>query len=394
MIATVRNGLRCGGVALVVAMSGTIAAADSLDAMAGKALFERDWIPAPSSTDASDGLGPLFNARSCSQCHARGGGSSVKIGTSGHPDLVGAVVRLGTAAGEHDPTYGLQFQTNAIPGLESEAEITFLPQLRIARDGAPLGPGVRTSIRQSMGLVGRAAFDTISDDEILRRADPDDANGDGISGRAHIVPGGIGRFGWKATQISLTDQIAHAFAIDLGLSSPLRPIPYGDCTPRQSRCWQARTGESKAFEGREISGQMIALVATYLASLQAPVPPTNPAADALFTQSGCASCHVPALTSKAGTRVPAYTDLLLHDMGPELNDGVGEPGVAPSEWRTPSLLHGTRTGLERRFLHDGSAATIAEAIAKHGGEGQASRSKFMALSLNDRTRLVDYVKGL
>ena len=106
------------------------------------------------------------------------------------------------------------------------------------------------------------------DEEILKRADPDDRDHDGISGRANQTAHGIGRYGWKAAQVTLEDQIAHAFAFDIGLSSPKQPLPYGDCTSRETECLAAANGESPAFDGREISGLMLGLVASYLETLR------------------------------------------------------------------------------------------------------------------------------
>lgn len=367
---------------------------DGLDAMAGKALFDRLWVPAPASTDASDGLGPLFNARSCATCHAGGGGARTIVTADGRVDVLGAIVRFGTSTGAPDPYYGAQFSTQAVPGLSSEGSAQFLPGMHMTFDGPPLDPGIKTSIRLAPSLRGRAAFDEITDAEILKRADPSDADGDGISGRANIVAGRVSRYGWKAQNPTLDDQIAHAFALDLGLSSPRQPHPHGDCTAAQTACLAAATGESAALDSREVSNQMIDLVATYLASLAAPARLDDGPRERLFADTGCASCHTPTLSGKSGEQVDAFTDLLLHDMGQQLDDGVGEPGVNSSEWLTSSLLDGRALTNGRRYLHDGSAATIADAIGKHGGEAQASRDAFLKLAPNDRTRLLEYVKGL
>lgn len=378
-------------VCLAVCAAAAIARAKSLDAIAGKALFERNWITAPSSTDASDGLGPLFNARSCKTCHASGGGARVVSNGDTNKNLVGAVVRFGTADGRVDPYYGLQLQTNAVPGLQPEGTAQFLPKLDIKLAGPPLSPSIKASARLAPPLFGRAAFDLVTDEEILKRADPEDRDNDGISGRANRIGDGIGRYGWKAQYATLEDQIAHAFALDIGLSSPRAPYPHGDCTAAQTDCRAAATGESPLFENREISSAMLALVAAYLESLSPPVTkPDDEGAD-LFKQTGCAACHVPELATRDGTKVPAFTDLLLHDMGTRLDDGVGEPGVRSSEWRTAPLVGIAARRNGGRYLHDGSAATIAEAIAAHFGEGDNARTRFNALDDSDRQKLIDYV---
>ena len=364
--------------------------ADGLDALAGKALFKRQWIAAPSSTDASDGLGPLFNARSCAACHAGGGGARVVAAEDGTQKIVGAVVRLGSAGGGTDPFYGLQLQTNAVPGLQPEAGIFFLPKLSVTLLGPPLAAGVAMGARLAPSLYGSAELERIAESEIRSRADPGDKNGDGISGRVRETPDGIGRYGWKAAQATLHGQIAHAFAIDIGLSSPLQPRPYGDCTDVQTACRQAANGESPLTDNREVSTAMLDLVAQYLKTLKSSPKPNADAAE-IFGKTGCASCHVPKLRANSGAPIPAFTDLLLHDMGPELDDGVGEPGVASFEWRTAPLKMNYPRGAVRRYLHDGSAATVSEAVAKHGGEAAVSRDAFGKLSDADAARLIGYV---
>jgi CxxC motif-containing protein (DUF1111 family) len=368
--------------------------ADPLDAAAGKALFDRNWIPAPASTNASDGLGPLFVARSCATCHARAGGARIIEQEDGGTDIAGAVVRFGHADGSTDPYYGLELQTDAVPGLKPEGSAHYLPKLEYHLAGPPLAAGVHAGARLATSLYGRAAFEQVPDEEILKRADPDDRNHDGIKGRANQTAQGIGRYGWKASQVTLEDQIAHAFAFDIGLSSPKQPHPYGDCTSLQTACLGFPNGESPDFDGREISTLMLGLVASYLEMLRPHPAASDQASAALFDETGCAACHVPRLQTRDGRMVPAFTDLLLHDMGAALDDGVGEPGVKSSEWRTAPLIDGVQHPLGRRYLHDGSAATVAEAVAKHGGEAARSRASFDALSTQDKKRLVDYVSGL
>ncbi|MBS0251685.1 MAG: hypothetical protein JSR78_11555 [Proteobacteria bacterium] len=365
--------------------------ADPLDAAVGKALFDRQWIPAPSSTNGTDGLGPLFVSRSCTGCHARAEGAHLVVRDGGKPDIAGAVVRFGTADGVTDPYYGLELQTNAIPGLKPEGSAHFLPSLSYTLNGPPLGEGVYAGVRLAPQLFGKAAFDDVPDEDIVKRAVANAKSGGPVKGRANITPRGIGRYGWKAAHVSIDEQTAHAFAFDIGLSSPLFPLPYGDCTAAETACLSAPNGESPAFEGRELSSAMIGVVASYLKSLKAR-PVTE--ASALFASTGCSACHVPALTARDGRQIPAFTDLLLHDMGPGLDDGVGEPGVKSFEWRTAPLINGRLRPEDRRYLHDGSAATVEDAIDRHGGEAEHSRNLFKALMADDKKRLVDYVNGL
>ncbi|MFA5955315.1 di-heme oxidoredictase family protein [Hyphomicrobium sp.] len=364
---------------------------DPLDAAVGKALFDRQWIPAPSSTNGTDGLGPLFTSRSCTGCHSRGEGAHIVTRDDGAPDIAGAVVRFGKADGTTDPYYGLELQTNAVPGLKPEGAARFLPDFKYNLNGPPLSEGVHAGARLAPPLFGRAAFDDVSDEDILARAAANAHGGGPIKGRVNVTPHGIGRHGWKAAQVSIEEQVAHAFAFDIGLSSPLFPLPYGDCTKLEMACLASANGESSLFDGRELSSAMVNVVASYLKTLRA-----RPLRDAsaLFASTGCSACHVPSLKTRDGREIPAFTDLLLHDMGPALDDGVGEPGVKSFEWRTAPLINGRLPPEKRRYLHDGSAATVNDAIEKHCGEAEHSRILFEALTVDDKKRLVDYVNGL
>ena len=160
-------------------------------------------------------------------------------------------------------------------------------------------------------------------------ADPGDRNHDGISGRARIIMGAdgverLGRFGAKATAPTLSKQTADAAGLDIGLSSPLQQTAYGDCMPSQKECLAMATGNSAAFENEEISGEMVAMIAAYVATLPRPPVKSDARAEVLFTSAGCGSCHVPQLADAAGKPLPVFTDLLLHDMGPALAGKIGD----------------------------------------------------------------------
>jgi CxxC motif-containing protein (DUF1111 family) len=138
---------------------------------------------------------------------------------------------------------------------------------------------------------------------------------------------------------------------------------------------------------------MITLVAAYVRSIKSPEPPVMKIGGMrLFTDAGCATCHVPSLQAIDGVPISTFSDLLLHDMGKELDDGVGEPGVASSEWRTAPLAGMTAEG--RRYLHDGRAPTLDAAIRAHGGEAANSVTRYLALSDSDRQALIDFVGAL
>jgi CxxC motif-containing protein (DUF1111 family) len=376
-------------------------------AVLGKALFERDWVPAPASTDSADGLGPLFSARSCSGCHA-GPALAARFTEAAEGRVAGRglVVRFGDAEGRPDPLYGALLQNQAVQGMLPEGRIVLSStgsrdgslDVAVTLDRGALDPATRQSVRIAPPLAGRAMLDKIDPAAILARADPDDHDGDGISGRAHMldIDGTpvLGRYGWKAGATGLDEQIADAFASDLGLSSARRPLPHGDCTDAETDCLAAPTGESGRHSGHELSDDMIDIVSAYVRSLAVPIRAVEAFPGAkLFADAGCAACHVPSMPSPGGETIAAFTDLLLHDMGPDLDDGVGAPGVASAEWRTAPLI-AMSGGAGRRYLHDGSASTLDAAIRAHGGESDAARAHYLSLSDAERQALVDFVGSL
>lgn len=374
--------------------------AGNLDVALGKALFDRQWVPAPASTDASDGLGPLFNARSCASCHPKGGRGQFAETDTGRVSGSGLILRLGSTTGAGDPTYGHQLQSSGAPGQIAEGSLvrSEVGQLRPANFGyGPLHADTRAGGRLALSLAGTGLLQGLSASEILAWADPDDTNGDGISGRANLVRDRqgretLGRFGWKAASPTLQTQTATALAMDLGLSNPLHPAAYGDCTARQPACRKARHGSSARFQGLEVSRDMLRLMVTYVGSLAPPsAPPANPQGLRRFKDTGCAACHRPRFAGPNGTGVRAYSDLLLHDMGAALADGIGEGSASGSEWRTPplwGLRHATR------FLHDGRARTLRQAIDEHGGESAAARHRFRMSSPEDQVALLNFLSAL
>jgi CxxC motif-containing protein (DUF1111 family) len=220
----------------------------------------------------------------------------------------------------------------------------------------------------------------------------------------------LGRFGWKAGVPTIRQQSASAFAGDIGLSTPLVPKSAGDCTPAQSFCLNAPNGNSKRDGGVEVGSKVFDHVVFYAQNLA--VPPRRNAKDttvvkgkALFYQLGCQSCHAPSFTTGAvegqphlsNQKIWPYTDLLLHDMGEGLADNRPEGMADGREWRTAPLwglgLTQTVSG-HTFFLHDGRARSIEEAILWHGGEAQASRDGYAALSKGEREALDRFVNSL
>ena len=250
-----------------------------------------------------------------------------------------------------------------------------------------LAPGIPpdanvTSVRNAPALHGAGLIDTISDATILAGAV---TRGAGVHGRAHLVAdlegqGRVGRFGWKADTVTLRQFVADAFRNELGITSPLAPAdlrPVG--ASGRVRC----PGESAGFED---DGTVVEAVTAFIAGLRPPAPRRDsPRGAALFTATGCAACHTPSLASPAGP-VALYSDLLLHDLGPDLDDKVVQGRASGRDWRTTPLWG---LGLRPRLLHDGRAHTIAEAIAAHGGEAAAGWSNsFWSSLVRTRARRV------
>jgi CxxC motif-containing protein (DUF1111 family) len=308
--------------------------------------------------------------------------------------------------GNPDPLYGHLLQNQAVQGLAPEGRVVLTSvgggeagyDVSLALDRGPLDPATHRSTRVAPPLLGRAMLERIDAGAVLALADPEDRDGDGVSGRARTIAHEgretIGRYGWKAGIASLDEQVADAFAREIGLSSARRPLPHGDCTALQPDCLAAPTGESALLEGHELSEEMIGVVAAFVASLDA----SRSAEESLqaattFAALGCAACHVPNLPDAQGRPMSVYSDLLLHDMGEKLDDGVGEPGVASAEWRTAPLIAMSEGG-GRRYLHDGRAATIDAAIRAHGGEAEAARARYESVSESERRALLDFIEKL
>lgn len=389
------------GIGIAAVLAGAAMADDRMSRTIGKALFERAWVPAPSSTRANDGLGPLFNARACISCHAGLERMPVEVNAAGIVMSDNLVLRFSNGNGEADPVYGRQLQTAAVPGIEPEGQIA-LSESGPSPHGLNKGitaPDTRHGARLAPALRGLGLLEAIPEATILERADPADRNGDGISGRANIVAAHdgssrIGRYGWKASAATLSDMTEAAFSTDLGLSTPGHPAPWGDCVERQPECRAAPHGGT--WNEPEITGELVAMIRDYLVSIAPPEQSSimSQSGSRLFTEAGCAACHAPVLPSPKGP-VQAYTDLLLHDMGGELDGGATEPGVSSSEWKTAPLWGISRIlASGAHFLHDGRSRTLEDAILAHGGEGSASRSRYLALHKDERERLLSFLSSL
>ncbi|KZL19557.1 Cytochrome c [Pseudovibrio axinellae] len=413
----------------------------------GNGLFKKLWVSSPSSTKASDGLGPLFNARSCQGCHLKDGRGRPPIGDE-RP--VSMFLRLSVApstqeerdlieSGElpliPEPTYGGQLQNFGVPGLAGEGEMKIsYKEIEVKLSGGetaslrkptytiqnlaygPLSEHTLISPRVAPPMIGLGLLEAIAPSDILSKADPQDTNADGISGRVSWVnsadeaPKAIGRFGWKGSNSSIQSQTAGAFSGDIGISTPYKPNNYGDCTQPQTECLKLATGEQEHLGVSEAPDPVMDLVTFYSQNLAVPArrdvnDPDVLAGKKVFYEAGCISCHTPKYVTSRNTKTKAhqfqliwpYTDLLLHDMGDGLSDSRPVGSASGNEWKTPPLwgIGLTETVNKHRFfLHDGRARGLLEAILWHGGEAETAKTNVIEMPAKDRANLIRFLESL
>ncbi|VVO15134.1 hypothetical protein PS689_03780 [Pseudomonas fluorescens] len=413
-----------------------------LDFSVGNSFFRSPWVIAPSTTTARDGLGPLFNTNACQNCHIKDGRGHppeagdtnavsmlVRLSIPDDPAFADLIQRNGVLP---EPNYGGQLQDMANPGVTPEGKVRVeydaltvkfrdgtavelrQPTLRITQLGyGPMHPETHVSARIAPPMIGLGLLEAIPDEAVLANADPDDRNGDGISGRANWVWDDaqqkvvMGRFGWKAGQPNLNQQNVHAFSGDMGLTTSLRR--FDDCTPAQTDCLAAPNGNGPDGEP-EVSDNILRLVEFYTRNLGVPArrnvdDPQVLTGKNLFFQAGCQQCHVPSFKTRADAAEPElanqeirpYTDLLLHDMGDGLADNRTEFQATGREWRTPPLwglgLTAAVNG-HTQMLHDGRARNALEAILWHGGEAQAAQRQVLAFNAEQREALLAFLNSL
>lgn len=397
----------------------------------GNAFFNTNWVDASSEVNGRDGVGPLFNVRSCSTCHFKDGrgqppqGNDVPSGWLMRISIPGLSEQ---GAPVPDPVYGDQVSVRALPGAKPEANIRI--QYDIIDGVYPSGetyqllspnyslqnwaygdphPELMMSPRVASAVFGLGLLEAVSKADILAKADPDDADGDGISGRANTVWSSslgkkdLGRFGWKANKANLLDQTAAAFVGDMGITSSL--FPKENHTDAQDLSGEFPSGGSPEICDRDLND-----VVFYMQTLGVPAARVEDRSafrqgEELFEKLQCASCHVPVLETMddypipalAGQTIRPYTDLLLHDMGEGLADGRPDFEATGSEWRTPPLwgigLY-PKVNRHSRLLHDGRARGVEEAVLWHGGEAEASKAAFMTLTAKQRSLVVRFVESL
>lgn len=434
-----------------------LAGDDALRAVTGRSFFADPWVEAGAATTLRDGLGPLFNARSCTGCHPGGGRSSPPIAnTDQWHTASGLLAKLGAATGRPDPRYGEQLQTRSVYGPRrqggragqslGEGELQVLYRALNGRhaDGqayrlwqpsyqaiglaaGPLEKPSALSARIAPSLDHSALIEQIEDATLLQRADPQDRDRDGISGRVNRVPGNgptsaptaLGRYGHKASQPGLRQQTAAALHHDIGITSSLYPAD--DCAAHQPACRRARSGAGPASPF-EIDDAVLDDLVFFLRHLAVPArntltpapaatPPTAPTAAGstqpylqntdvarieqgrqAFAAARCTACHADGPGYKG-----LYSDLLLHDLGAGLADGRREYLASGREWRTAPLAGlrlRKRLAQVESYLHDGRARSLEEAVLWHGGEARAAQQAYTRLNATQRLALLAFLAAL
>jgi CxxC motif-containing protein (DUF1111 family) len=398
--------------------------AERRDFVVGNSFFTQNWVTAPSSTEARDGLGPLLNGQGCASCHVRDGRGTPE---EGEPGLLFRLSVPGESGPVSEPVYGDQLQDRSILGVPAEGQMLrlYVEEPGAFADGGtyslrrpmyefedlaygPISVEVEVSPRLAPAVIGAGLLEAIPEEDILGSADPDDADGDGISGRPNWIKDSIGgeptlgRFGWKANVTSVERQVARAFIGDIGITSHF--FPDQNCTETQTACSAAPSGGEP-----EIPDDRMEKVVFYNQTLAVPArrnldSPDVEAGARLFNDIGCVGCHQPRqetgdaeIAALANQVIFPFTDLLLHDMGPGLADDRADGEASGSEWRTPPLwgigLTESVSG-HTFFLHDGRARSLEEAVLWHGGEAEPAASGFKALSSEQRSQLLAFLGSL
>lgn len=332
------------------------------DVAQGAHIFSHEFTP-------EESLGPLFNGRACASCHNAPAAGGMGVMSDSF------VVRFGRVEnGEFDPLTehgGPVARMHSIHDLGGRCR---------ARTGVPRQANV-TSRRSAMTLRGTSLIDNILDAAILAGQE---AQPEGVRGRAHRLPDGrVGKFGWKAGTATLVEFMAEALRDELGISSPLHPRELG------RECDATR-------HAMDVDGIPLTSLVAFLNTIDPPAPAPaclGSAGATLFKTAGCATCHTPSLPgpgspTAAQKPVHLYSDLLLHDLGPAMADGIVQGGASGREFRTAPLW---RAADRAHFLHDGRATTLRAAIAEHGGQGAEARAAFNALSAADQQAVIDFL---
>jgi CxxC motif-containing protein (DUF1111 family) len=382
----------------------------------GYALFKASWVASQGGGESHHvGLGPLYNASACNECHNEAGHGEGPRAAGIAPQAL--VIQLGAGAGHSahgDPTYGAVLNTRAVEGVAAEGSVQIeyrrisgyyypygdqwsmrVPRYRIV--GLTRGPLEQTTVispRLAPALYGLGLLEAVSDADLLPDAQHAQRAGS-ISYHEFQGRSQLGRMGWQNATVSIRDQATRAFADEMGVTSSDRR--HDDCTPREMDCQSSNTDP-------EVGDDLVADLLAFLETLAVPMAPSKAqdrsSGSSTFKDLGCSGCHRPHLTAHLasdGVIIFPYTDLQLHDLGQEMADEtVGGVRVA-TRWRTAPLWGlGYRLQHESNptFMHDGRAGSVEEAILWHYGEAGRSRFRFMSLGPNARNTLLRWLQTL
>ncbi|WP_337843458.1 di-heme oxidoredictase family protein [Rheinheimera sp.] len=430
-------------------MANNIGIANTLRFAKGRRLFHSSFLSGihsesptqnPVFTEHQNQLGPRYNNERCIGCHQNNGRSLAL--QPGKP-LDTYSVFTGVMANNRlqaDPLYGLNIQSQSRDSQAPDFHVYltgYQTEIRTLPDGSqvelqkPLyefkGPVPELySVRQAPQVIGMGLLEAIPEQAILANVDINDANGDGVRGMAHWVQNPetgarqLGRFGWKATKISARHQAAEALLQDMGVTSPVYP---------QRSCQKAASDCQQSTDSTAVSDAELQQLSQYLGLLGVPAQRSlrsgypdgirvSPEHDVnpeliqqgkqLFVQSQCVACHTASFTTGnthplaelRDQRIQPYTDLLLHDMGPGLADNLPQGNASGTMWRTAPLwglgsLKYVQGGEDKvRYLHDGRARSLDEAILWHGGEASQSRTVYENLSADQRSAIRTFLNSL
>ena len=390
----------------------------------GDAIFNRNWVPAP-GPQGNDGLGPTYNAVSCSSCHKSDGRGAPP--QSDGESFLGLLLRLGiVGAGQPgitpDPNYGDQLQPYGVFGVPGEGT----PAVSYDEQPGTYGDGAGYSLRKPTYSIGSLNFGPLDPNEVIGPRLAPQTIGLGLleavdentirafaaqnGGHTNLVQGlsnqqsVLGRFGWKDNQPSVAQQVLAASRNDMGITDSV--FPTENCPTVQTACASAPQAlDQPNLEPLREDGLIVHAMGLAVPARRNLNDPTVVNGEKLFTQAGCATCHIPKMTTGqlpnwpelSNQTIRPFTDLLLHDMGPDLADGRPDGQATGSEWRTPPLWGlGLVEGIDGYFflLHDGRARGFEEAILWHGGQGEAAKETFRTMSKGDREALIAFLGSL
>ena len=417
----------------------------------GRRLFHTSFLDGKHSEHPNDNpvfaahvgqLGQRFNQERCIACHTLNGRSPAPT-INARLDAMSVPTAADTSTGTSpvpDPTYGMNVQQRSRNAGDADWAVSvqsYTTTPYVLPDGERVdlqkpvyafkgGAPAQYSVRQAAQIVGTGLVEALDESTILALADPTDANSDGVRGLPNWVVNPedgkthLGRYGWKASKATLRQQVGDALLKDIGVTSPVYPKP--ECQKLDANCHTAGGATAiSASELERLSDYLSLLAVPAQRSLRSGFPadarvspehdvnPTQIArGQALFAQAQCIACHTPQM--KTGNNHPfaelrnqvirPYSNFLLHDMGPGLADTLAEGKASASMWRTAPLwglgsLNYTQGDAQSvRYLHDGRARTLMEAILWHGGEAAGSRSRFEALPKSDRTDILVFLNSL